>query len=128
MKKIPILILLVFISLAACGGKAPALIISDPQQPIIVDTGKEFTIILESNPTTGYHWEIVGELDPNMVEFLKNDYTSTSDPNLVGGGGVEVWTFKAVNAGETQVTLGYYPPSNDPVEPQQTTKFTVTVK
>ena len=34
----------------------------------------------------------------------------------------------AVNAGEAQVTLGYYPPSNNPVDPQQTTTFTVIVK
>lgn len=128
MKKILSLVILVFIFLPACGGKSPTLQVSDPQQPIEVGAGKEFAIVLESNPTTGYHWEIVGELDPNKVEFIKNEYTSTSDPNLVGGGGLDVWTFKATNTGETQVTLGYYPPSNEPVDPQQTTTFTVTVK
>lgn len=129
MKKFLPLIILILTFLTACSGKTPTLQVSDPQQPITVDAGKEFTIVLESNPTTGYHWEIVGELDAGTLEFVKNDYTSTSsDPNLVGGGGLDVWTFKAVSAGEAQVTLGYYPPSNDPVDPQQTTTFTVTVK
>ena len=116
--------LLLLLLIAACGSPK----VTDPQQPIEAGIGKEFSIVLESNPTTGYHWEIVGELDPTLVEFVKNDYTSTSDPNLVGGGGLEVWTFRAVNAGEAQVTLGYYPPSNDPVDPQQTTTFTVILK
>ena len=41
MKKIPLLILLVSISLAACGGNdKPALKVSDPQQPIEVGRGK----------------------------------------------------------------------------------------
>jgi len=129
MKKFLSLIILASASLAACGGNdKSALKVSDPQQTIEVDAGKEFTIVLESNPTTGYHWNVVGDLDQNVVEFVKNDYTSTSDPNLVGGGGVDVWTFKAVGAGQAQITLGYYPPSNDPVKPQQTTIFTVTVK
>jgi inhibitor of cysteine peptidase len=129
MKKYLLLIALVSIFLTACGrNDKSALKISDPQQPIEADAGEEFSIVLESNPTTGYHWNIVGDLDTNMVEFVKNDYISTSDPNLVGGGGLEVWTFKAVNAGETHITLGYYPPSNDPVDPQQTTTFVVTVK
>jgi predicted secreted protein len=128
-KKNLLFIALMILSLAACGGnKKSTLNVSDPQQPIEVGSGKEFSIMLKANPTTGYHWAIVGELDKNVVEFVKKDYTSTSDLKLAGGGGLDVWTFKAVNAGETQVTLGYYPPSNNPVDPQQTRTFTVVIK
>ena len=128
MKKVRLLVSLASIVLSACSGKSAVLEVSDPQRPIEVTAGSEFTIVLESNPTTGYHWEIVSELDANAVEFVKNDYVSTSALGLVGGGGLDIWTFKAVNSGETQVTLGYYPPSNDPVDPQQTATFTVIVK
>jgi predicted secreted protein len=128
MKKILLIAILASFTLFACGGKAPVLKVSDPQQPITVDSRKEFTIVLESNPTTGYHWGIVGELDQNVAVFVKSEYISTSNPNLVGGGGLDIWTFRAVRAGETNVTLGYYPPSNTAVEPQQTTTFIVIVK
>ena len=128
MRSILFPVFLFIVLLTGCGSSASSLQVTVPQQPIEAGLGEEFSIVLESNPTTGYHWAIVGELDPNVVEFVKNDYTSTSDPNLVGGGGLDAWTFKAVNTGETQVTLGYYPPSNDPVDPQQTTTFTVVVK
>ena len=128
MTKILLLAILATISLSACDRSKSTLTITDPQQPIKAETGSEFTIVLESNPTTGYHWDIVGGLDQSVVGFIKSEYTSASDPNLVGGGGLDVWTFKSVNAGETQITLGYYPPSNEPVDPQQTVTFTVIVK
>jgi hypothetical protein len=47
-----------FFFLAASGLRAIA-----AQQPIETSAGKEFNIILESNPTTDYDWAIVGELD-----------------------------------------------------------------
>jgi inhibitor of cysteine peptidase len=128
MKKILLIMIFASLSISACGGRTPALKVSDPQFPIEVGVGKDFNIVLEANPTTGYHWAIVSELDQNMVQFVKTEYTSTSDPNLVGGGGLDVWVFKSVKTGETQITLGYYPPSNDPVDPQQTTTFTVVIK
>jgi inhibitor of cysteine peptidase len=106
----------------------PQFNISDPAKNLDAAVGNEFKIIIDSNPTTGYHWEIVGKLDSNVVEFVSKDYKSTSNPNLVGGGGVDTFVFKALKAGETKITLGYYPPSNDSVEPQQKVTFTVTVK
>ena len=125
MKRI-LLIILAAVLLTACSGNSTKP--SDPQVTIEPSAGKEFKLIIESNPTTGYHWEIVGELDKNVVEFVSKDYKSTSDPNLAGGGGVDIWVFKAVGAGETTVTLGYSPPSNTPVDPEQTKTFTVKVK
>ena len=105
----------------------PQLNISDPAKILEASAGNEFKIIIDSNPTTGYHWEIIGEVDADVVEFVSRDFRG-DEPVAVGSGGVDVWVFKAVAAGETDITLGYYPPSNDPVEPQQTVTFTVTVK
>jgi inhibitor of cysteine peptidase len=105
----------------------PQLNISDPAKNLEATAGNEFKIIIDSNPTTGYHWEIVGELNKDMLEFISKEYRA-DEPILTGSGGVDVLTFKAIRAGETLITLGYYPPSNDPVEPDQTVIFTVTVK
>ncbi|NOH01564.1 MAG: peptidase inhibitor I42 [Chloroflexi bacterium] len=127
MKKILFLPLLIALALSACGAKQPELQVSDPAQPIEAAAGDEFTIVLDANPSTGYHWELVEELDAGVVQFVSRDY-SADQPVTIGSGGVDVWTFQAVGAGETQITLGYYPPSNDPEEPQQTVTFTVTVK
>jgi predicted secreted protein len=135
MKKIVILLFITALISACSRASAteaptavPQLNISDPAKNLEATVGNEFKIIIDSNPTTGYHWEIIGELDVNVIEFVSKEYKSTSNPNLVGGGGVDTFVFKALKAGETHITLGYYPPSNDPVEPQQKVTFTVTVK
>lgn len=120
-------IVLVFL-LTACSGGSAELQPTDPEAALEADAGKEFTLVIESNPTTGYHWEIVGGLDGAVVELVGREYQSTSEPGLVGGGGLDIWTFKAVDAGETTITLGHYPPSNDPVDPEETQTFTVVVK
>ena len=118
--------------LTACGGKAaetPAsqLQITDPGKTIEVAAGDDFKIIIEANPTTGYHWELVGELDETVVQFVSTDYHA-GEPVMPGSGGSDAWTFRAVAAGETTITLGNYPPSNDPVDPAQTLTFTIVVK
>lgn len=126
MKKILTLLILVVL-LTACSSKSMEP--TDPAKTIDVSAGEEFKIIIESNPTTGYHWEIVqGSLDENLVEFVSKEYESTSEPGLVGGGGIDVWTFKAVKSGEAQIVLGSYPPSNTPTDPEQIETFNVSIK
>lgn len=127
MKKILFSILVFTFVLTACGTSQAGLQFSDPAQPIEVVVGDEFTIALDSNPSTGYHWEFVGEPDASIIEFVSKEYTA-DEPVQPGSGGVDVLSFKSIAAGETQITLGYYPPSADAEEPQQTVTFTVIVK
>jgi predicted secreted protein len=110
-------------TLDPAGNTRPAL--TDPAQPIEVQTGEMFHIVVDSNPSTGYHWEIVGEL--NGVEFVSREYTE-DEPVIPGSGGVDVWIFKAVSSGETQITLGNYPPGVTDGEPEQSATFSVIIK
>lgn len=105
------------------GDTRPAL--TDPAQTIEVQAGDVFHIVVDSNPSTGYHWDIVGEL--NGVEFVSTEYTA-DEPVMPGSGGVDVWTFKAASAGQTQITLGSYPPDPNVTEPGQTVTFSIVVK
>ena len=127
MKKLFMIVLIPVFLLSACGGGSQ-LEVTDPGQTIEASAGDEFQIVIESNPTTGYHWEIVGELDVNVVKHVSTDYQSTSGADQVGGGGGDIWTFTAVGPGSAAIVLGSYPPSNDPVEPENTVTFNVTVK
>ena len=131
------LCLVLFVSLVACsapaqeatptqnpaaGGTRPAL--TDPAQPIEVQAGETFHIVVDSNPSTGYHWELVGEL--SGVELVSRDYTA-DEPVAPGSGGVDVWTFNAVSAGSVQITLGSFPPDANVTEPEQTVTFNIIV-
>ncbi|HNE03722.1 MAG TPA: protease inhibitor I42 family protein [Anaerolineales bacterium] len=120
--------------LAACASPTPAPTadpasstmpaLTDPSKPITVSAGETFMIVVESNPSTGYHWEIVGDL--TNVEFVSREYTG-SEPVIPGSGGVEVWTFKATTAGDTSFVLGNYPPGEGTTYEQQV-QFSVTVQ
>jgi predicted secreted protein len=109
----------------AAGGTRPAL--SDPAMPIEAQAGEVFHIVVASNPSTGYHWDFIGELDGNVVEFISGEYTA-DEPVMPGSGGADVWTFKAVAPGQTQITLGSYPPDTGVTEPQETITFDIIVQ
>jgi inhibitor of cysteine peptidase len=130
MKKIFVFLIVMFL-LTSCGGKAESqeenLVISDPAKNLEAAAGSEFKIVIDSNPSTGYHWELGDDLDENIVKFVSIDYHA-DEPVIPGSGGRDVWVFKAVKAGEAHITLWYYSPSNEPAEPQQKVTFTVTVK
>ena len=100
--------------------------ITDSSQSIIVKAGQTFDIVLSSNPTTGYRWNLIGELDANVVQLVGQDYIS-QQPVLVGSGGVDVWTFRAINPEHTTIVLGYYPPGNE-TEPDKTVTFSIQVQ
>jgi predicted secreted protein len=132
MKKIPLILVIASFALAACSrgnttNSPTSFEISDPAKILSAAAGSEFKIVIESNQSTGYHWDLVDELDESAVQFVSNEFKG-GEPAMTGSGGVEVWTFKAVSPGETQITLGYYPPSNEPTKPQQTVTFTVKIK
>jgi inhibitor of cysteine peptidase len=99
---------------------------TDPTQLVTVKTGETFELVLPSNPSTGYHWDIIPELDENILQFVEQNYRA-EQPVIPGSGGIDVWTFRAVSAGDTTVVLGYYPPSN-PNEPEEVVTFSIHVE
>jgi inhibitor of cysteine peptidase len=99
---------------------------TDHTQLITVKAGETFDLAVPSNPSTGYHWDIVPELDANLVEFAGQNYFA-DQPVAPGSGGMEVWTFRAINPGETTIVLGYYPP-NDDADAEETVTFSIRVE
>jgi predicted secreted protein len=73
-----------------------------------VFVGEQFAIRLESNPSTGYQWVLAGSLPP-WLELLGTKYTPTN-PGMIGGGGVEDWTFRATGPGSTTLMFEYMRP------------------
>jgi inhibitor of cysteine peptidase len=99
---------------------------TDHTQLIPVKAGETFDLVVPSNPSTGYRWDILPELDVNILEFVAQEYIP-EEPILIGSGGVDVWTFRALNAGETTIVLGYYPPGSD-TDPEETVTFSIRVE
>ena len=98
----------------------------DPAKPVEVTAGQEFVIVLDSNRTTGYQWQSTGEPDKGIVQLLGSEYHS-SETELVGAGGKEIWKFKALKQGETVIALKYVRPWEKDVPPVKYIQFTVIV-
>ena len=76
-------------------------------EPIYVDVGDEFTVSLESNPTTGFGWTRVGAL-PYWLEQTDYQFRPLpSAPGTTGSGGFEEWTYKARAAASTVLIYEY---------------------
>ena len=86
---------------------------------IAATVGVPFSITLDSNPTTGYSWDLATPLDPNVVDLLQHTY-QRSGGSRPGAGGTEIWTFDPLCAGFTTIVLRYRRPwePNDPNDRQ----------
>jgi len=80
----------------------------NPGEPIKVTAGQIFTIRMESNPTTGYSWQLSKDLD-NIIVLVTNTFIPP-DSKLCGAGGHELWTFKAIGEGQTNIIMKYIRP------------------
>lgn len=47
---------------------------TDPTQLIVAGPGQTFDIVLPSNPSTGYRWDLVREQDANLLQLVEQTY------------------------------------------------------
>jgi inhibitor of cysteine peptidase len=99
---------------------------TDPGQTISIGINQQFVIALGSNPTTGYSWQ--ESHDATTIELVEKIYKEEAKEGVVGAGGVEYFRFKALKAGETEITFVYKRPWEEPT-PQDVTKiFTISIE
>lgn len=82
---------------------------SSSGKQVEIGVGGSFTVTLDSNVTTGYSWELKGISDTSVLEKTDNKYVAPTS-NLMGASGKEVWTFKALKAGTTTLSMDYSQP------------------
>ena len=64
-------------------------------------------VTLYSNKTTGFGWELAGISDESILEYVSDEFVAPEANGLMGAGGEEVWTFKALKKGTTEVSMEY---------------------
>lgn len=99
----------------------------DPAVPVDVRLGAVFSIVLDSNASTGYAWQIAQPLDTSIVETLGSEYHPPPDP-MPGAGGTEEWSFRAAGVGRTTIAFGYIRPWERDTAPAETAAFQVIVQ
>ena len=93
-----------------------------------LQTGQTLVVSLQSNPSTGYTWE-VAEVDDTLLQSQgEAEYKASKagGEQLVGAGGTQTFRFTAAEVGETTLKLIYHRAWETDVEPAQT--FSVQVK
>jgi inhibitor of cysteine peptidase len=104
-------------------GQAPDPPAGATDNAVAATVGVPFTITLDSNPTTGYSWDLAQPIDPNVLDLVDHHYQRADSPPaapgappVAGRGGTELWTFEPLCAGFTTVVLRYRRPwePNDP--------------
>lgn len=91
-----------------------------------VDPGDEFTIVLASNPSTGYSWQLEVEPLSYIARHVRSSYVEP-DTDLVGAAGRQEITLEAVGDGTAVIRLWYVRPFDDPPEPADRAEFEVRV-
>jgi len=79
----------------------------------LVSQGQNFTIQLQSNPSTGYHWEPT--YDNSTITLINRAFASsvsTASATIVGAGGTDLFTFQGTKQGTSIVTFNNISPSN----------------
>ncbi len=119
-------------SVAASGGESKnvAADASDSGKTIEISAGDSLTVTLDSNPTTGFSWALKGIGNESVLEQTGHEFKAAPASNtpLLGAGGKEIWTFKALNKGTSTINMEYIRSWEQGVEPQETFALTVVVK
>jgi len=127
MKRLLILVAVVAICmLTGCVGEVKTY--TDSGQTINIGVNQEFVIALGSNPTTGYMWQ--ESYDENILELVEKTYElgKEAKEGVVGAGGIEYFRFKTLKTGETEITLVYKRPWEEPTPEDVTKVFTVNIR
>ena len=98
----------------------------DNGSQVELSSGQVLEVTLESNPPTGYSWQVSEVDDAVLTQLGEPEFQQapTEGEPLVGAGGAETFRF-AATTGETTLTLVYHRPWEEGVEPLET--FTVQV-
>ena len=121
MKKLVLILLLLIFSASSCLAQE-----SNPAEMINTHKGRNFTITLPANPSTGYQWQLARPLNVKMIKLISSEYIA-DDIGFIGSAGKQVWKFRALKVGRTAVALKYVRPSEKNTTPE-VKYFIVSIK
>ena len=91
--------------------------LKDSGQTLSTTVGDTLKIVLDANETTGYTWEIKG-YDKTVIRLDKSCYKV--DSKLIGAPGKQIYFFKVIDKGETDLNIIYHRSWEKGVKPVKT--------
>ena len=128
----------ILVCLVACSSEV-AVDASYDGKEVKVPIDGSLIVTLESNPTTGFKWQyeeevkdtlhiLTGIPDETVLALVGQKFVAPEAGAPPGTGGEEVWTFKAVGKGTTELSLEYSQPWEGGTKAAKTFTLTVIVK
>ncbi len=119
-----VLSIMMTVTFLGCGTSGDVTVRVKGDKEITIKSGQFLKIELESNPTTGYSWEIAGFAGSDVLGRTgKYDYKPESD--RLGSGGVQIFKFKGKEKGNAKIIFEYRRPWEKDIEP--VSRYTVRV-
>jgi inhibitor of cysteine peptidase len=124
-----IALLLAGINGARANGAAVQMTDENNGKTVTVKAGQAIVLRLSANPTTGYGWE-VGPVDASLLAQKggKIYEPASQDKPVVGGGGLEIFEFTALQKGETTLKLVYHRAWEKDVPAARTFQVTIEIE
>ena len=96
---------------------------------IAIKRGGELKVILDANITTGYQWQSPTSPAPVMSAIGAPIYVGkAADPHFVGGGGSNIFRFRADSPGQVALQFDYRRPWETGVPAAKTLHYNVVVQ
>ena len=128
------LMVVLALALFACSTTPQRLVVIAPvddssaSEEVEIAAAGSLVVHLDSNPTTGFKWELAGISDQAVLEQKGEAEFVPPEEAIPGAGGKEIWTFEALKAGTATVYLEYSRPWEGGEKAEWTYTLTVTVK
>lgn len=100
---------------------------SDNNSNTTLKVGDTLTVVLNSNPSTGYSWKVSAVDEKVLQPVGEPQFSLGSKTPVPGAGGTQTFTFNAVGKGKTTLTLIYVRPWETNVTPTPNDVFTANV-
>lgn len=96
----------------------------DNGSSLMLNKGDTLVIILSENPTTGYTWQVDGNL-PSQLKEVSSDQKRTYKGSM-GGAGKRILDYSVLEIGDAELRLKYWQPWSG--EDSVAERFSVTLK
>ena len=95
---------------------------------IELTNGQTFNVTLETNPSTGYSWEVV-ELNNNILYKIgeAESEPNISEKNILGAPVMHTFQFEVINTGQTTLKIVYHRIWEKDVAPEKTFSINLTI-
>ncbi len=113
------------LALLALTPHSPVLQESDAASAVTIQTGEEFFIALQSNPSTGYSW--TQQTGDGSVLAYEGNVRQNPSTTMPGAPAQQIFIYHANRAGTSTITFQYSRPFEPNAAPARTVTFTIQV-